>query len=772
MSNPIYFDTETCGLCGPICLIQYAIGEGEVILYEPWKESFVDTLALIDKFCHHPDGVIGFNLVFDWFQIAKLYTMFELFVNKFPDKAYEIPEDYIDVLGVLEKEARDGRCVKPVSACDVMLVARKTTYQSMMNRKNIIIKKIPNALAFPLSQKLETLIPLNDIYFARRKDKHLPKWQLEEIKDQPDFKNIILRFKPSSALKALASDALGVKEAVFFGEISLPKKAFPVELEYAPFALAVSPDYIKTKKWLGAWPEKIQRHINHWHISSQARLYASNDVVYTRALYHYFKDPELGDDDSELTCLVGAARWRGYAIDSERIKKLKQEAILKKKAAPKAPRQVREYLNEVLSPTERLIIRDTTKKVILEEIASWESEECECIENNKGTLFDNTNCTKCKGTGLLPNQAAIRSQAVLDARGAAKEIEIYDKLLLANRFHASFNVIGALSGRMSGSGGGINPQGINKQKKVRSCFPLAFPGDVLIGGDFVSFEVVLADAAYNDPDLRKQLLSGKSIHGLFGALVYPGMSYEDIMKTKGTSDDKYTRAKSGLFAVLYGGTSYTLKTRLGIEEKAAEEGYQRFTNTYRTVGSERTKIANKFQSMSQLNGIGSRVQWRDPEEYVVSLFGFKRFFTLENKICKALFDLAENPPKEWTKLKITVVRRDRDQTVSGAVRSALFACAFAIQAQNIRIAINHVIQSSGATLTKKLQRRIWDLQPPGINEWLIQPCNIHDEVLTPSKPKMVPVVRKVVDDFVEEHKKVVPLLEMEWKNFMNNWSEK
>ena len=50
--------------------------------------------------------------------------------------------------------------------------------------------------------------------------------------------------------------------------------------------------------------------------------------------------------------------------------------------------------------------------------------------------------------------------------------------------------------------------------------------------------------------------------------------------------------------------------------------------------------------------------------------GFRRYFTLENKILRALFDLARQPPKEWRNVKLPVIRdikRGRVQTAGGAV---------------------------------------------------------------------------------------------------------
>jgi hypothetical protein len=156
------------------------------------------------------------------------------------------------------------------------------------------------------------------------------------------------------------------------------------------------------------------------------------------------------------------------------------------------------------------------------------------------------------------------------------------------------------------------------------------------------------------------------------------------------------------------------------------------------------------------------------------MYGFRRYFTLENRIIKALFDLGEKPPQAWTKVRVKVCRRiDRgDQTASGAVRSALFGAAFGVMSGIIRAAKNHKIQSAGASITKALQRRIWDLQPSGVNDWLVQPMNIHDEIMNPSHPSVVKNVEKVVNNFVEETRPKVPLVAIDWKSNLNSWADK
>jgi DNA polymerase I-like protein with 3'-5' exonuclease and polymerase domains len=215
-----------------------------------------------------------------------------------------------------------------------------------------------------------------------------------------------------------------------------------------------------------------------------------------------------------------------------------------------------------------------------------------------------------------------------------------------------------------------------------------------------------------------------------------------------------------------------MKERLGIPIEQGQKADEMFENRFRIVALERRKITDKFQSMRQVAGIGSRIEWNEPAEYIESIFGYRRYFTLENKICKTLFQLAEDPPKAWTALKINVVRRDRDQSVSGATRSALFAAAFQIQGNASRAAGNHLIQSSGATITKALQNKIWGLQPSGINDWVVSILNVHDELKITSKSKVIPKIKSIVTQFITEYKKKVPLLEIDWSDKLESWADK
>jgi hypothetical protein len=752
----IFVDSETVGLCGPAILLQYAENDNEITFYHFWKRSVQESLELIEWLMNYKDGLIFFNAVFDHFQLCKIYTMFLLAKNK--DKVPDIEE-----MKSVEKEARDGPCLKPYSIFDVFLHARKTSFQSTMERKDIVVRRVPTTLAFQLCNELNKRIPLKDIYFARKKDRK--RWEVVDT-PQNEWKNVVLKFAASSGLKALAVDALGVppEEILYYSDFDrgLPKVH---ELHYRPFG--------------GNWPRIIQQYIDHWWEADReknvAYKYAANDIIYLRELYKYFESPPMNDNDSVLACLVAAVRWKGYNLDIKKIHDLRKrlanlirEDPFDPNHIPSAPIQAKAYIAQAMEPAERIIFENngSTKKVILKEII--------------------------EGDG----PAAERAQNVVRVRDAKYKIMLLDKLLQAGRFHADLKIIGTLSGRMGGGSGktGINPQGIPREKEIRECFTFATEGYTLCGGDEESFEVALAAAKYGDPGLTEVLSkcwkcgyqykigefllercpecgekdSRTKLHALYGMKLFPGMTYEEVRKDKG----KYTRAKSCVFSKIYGGDWQTMVQKYGISEHEARMADYKFNQDYPEIEKARKKTQGMFQSMSQPEGLGTKVVWKEPVDKIESMLGFPRYFTLENMICKALFDLAEHIPSTWRDVKIPVTRKDRVQMVSGAVQSALFACAFNIQAQNMRAAENHTIQSTGAQITKSIQVEIWKHQPVGINPWIVAPLNVHDEIITPVKKGYEDLVKQTVLEKNESYRELISLICINWKIGLSDWGEK
>lgn len=760
----IFYDTETCGLHGVAVLLQYAEDDGPITLVDLWFEPVGKTLKLIEHFMSHEGGLVGFNLTFDHFHLQKLYNMFSLLLEIAGPEA--IPFGYVEALAELEPTARDGKCLKPVKALDLMLHARKGPFQSLMARKPIFVRRVPTQLAYYLRTELEKRVKLDEIYFARCKVKPEHQWQIKDVLDvngqvNPNFKHIMLDFKAGGGLKPLCEhlfgkDRFGHARSIF-KEVAISKKLTPKDkgTGFAPYAKAFEKAPYKT-----TWPAFVSHHALHWKTNEAARQYAYDDVVDTRNLYKYFASQEpdgvlnLGDTDSELACMAGSVRWRGFPINVKALKALKAEALERVKTTPRKPAAVREWLSEVMSPAEISILEldKSTKKQVLIEIGKLCGEDGE------------------------RHPAADRADKILEARKAKYEINFYNKLIQAGRLHPSFEIIGAKSTRMSGRGGDLNSQGIKKDKKVRGCFTLHNPkrGERLCGGDFKSFEVAIAVADYNDPILYDELKSGKKIHGLFGTLCFPKMTYEQIVATDGApgDGDYYTKAKSGLFALIYGGNEETLRTRLNVQIDDAKAALSRFRHKYKGVAAAQDRIRDAFGSMRQPGGIGTKVEWHEPEDYMESMLGFRRFFTLENQICKIIFELGNKPPASWKTIKIQVMRRDRVQSGIGATQSALYGAAFQIQASNMRAAGNHRIQSTGAQITKELQNNIWKHQPSGIHDWLVQPMNIHDEVLCRTDERIVDEVSKTVSTTVESFRPVVPMIGMDWKTTLENWAGK
>lgn len=751
-----FFDCETVGFHSPMVLFQYAIDNGPVQLWNIWYEPIDDTIDLFDAVLLCSEGIVGFNLAFDWFHVCQTYTTLLKLRDMVGGEA--LPINHVNEYVICEREARGpgNLCIKPKAACDLMLWARKNEYQVTMRRKPIRIRRVPYFIAQELADEVKhRLSALNKKNILNVDVKVMePKGRSKSDPNGIRLADLEIQFKSSGSLKSLAANLLcgpgqplEGKQVLVMGDVGVHKKFRPVEYGYDPVA----------QQGVLGWPLVLDEHVALWGFNQNARQYATDDVLYTRGIYEAFNRPKLGDTDSNLACMVGAVRWRGYALDLPAMNKLRDETFVRMDKAPRDPGTVRRYLSEVLDEFEISIIEESTKKTVLEELSKWKD-----------------------------HPVSSRASEVLDSRKAKFEKSIYDKFCKATRFHASFKVIGTLSSRMSG-GDDLNAQGINRNPAVRKCFPLADDGLILCGGDFDSFEVGLGDAVFADPALRTFLLSKESppIHSLFGSFIWPDLTIEQVTKSKKAEFpdiDYYTTAKSGLFATfLYGGNATTMKKKLEIDEvdgqRAIDEMYRRFPGAQLFV----TRNFERFCSLKQEGGIGSIITYQEPEDYAETRMGDRRYFTLENAVIKILFDLAQKLPQEIKEKasQIKVMRnRPRDgeagrtQSGDGACMTACFAAAFGLQGVVQRAGNNHYIQSYGARLAKELQAAIWAVQPAGATDWLVQPMNIHDEIMCPTHPTVVDTVAKIVNNKIAEFREFVPCIGMTWKTHMPTWADK
>lgn len=727
----IYFDTETAGFVGPIVITQWAADDGPVHVQHAWRVPVRESLELIEKIAD--SQICGFNLSFDMYMINKQYNVLRLF------------EDCSSLPTIAEwkaKELRGSRealCVKPVAALDLYLYALRGPLQVLLDRDDVRIKRVPRVLAELLCRELSERVHLDNIFF-----KYGESWFVDD-EDDADYPDIILKFGATAALKPIVQYVLKLDVVDF----PVPEELRTKDDKKGKSSTTWFPWHVRRE-----WLEKLPGLIEFW-MDPKALHYAEEDIRHLQRLRHHWGNPDAGDDDSTLACSVAAARWRGFALDRDAAKPLWESQIELARSAPRSPNAVKAGLMPYLSDVERLAV-DNTRADTLEAIIHW---------NNDGTRTG----LNADGSAIVgDHRAAAFAHSVTTARTAEKRANLAGKLWRVGSFHPDFKVLGAKSARMSGAGG-LNAQGIDNWDPMRSLFLFAFPGEALSGGDFISFEPYIGDAVYNDPALRADLRSGKKIHGLFGEMAYE-MDYSIVVANK-NAGSIYDRAKKGYLAFSYGAQAFKLSKVLDLEEKAVQTFFMKLGQRYPQMLAYRERRAMEFCSMRQPKGIGTKVEWHKPADHVESLLGDRRYFTLENQICKALFELAQNTPEEFFKVgRFQVKRRDRTQTATGATQSALYAAAFGIQGSNMRAALNHEIQSTGARITKATQRRVEDLQPSGIHAFIVRTMQVHDEILV-VHDNIPDMVYAAVSASIDYYRPKIPLLAIDWRRRLRTWAD-
>lgn len=734
-----FYDTETVGFHGMAVILQYAKDEGEIKIHDIWSEEIGKTLDLIEDMME--TGVCGYNLAFDHFHLSKLYTAFELLPRT------QRPESIVHDVYLAEEQGRFGKCLKPYEAVDLMMHVRKSKFQQGMRPPEFRINKVHASLTKDVVNYLNATTHV-DPYLHQSEE---PIWHAEIIKDKKgnwkdkDFRNVIGRLKPSTGLKSICANIFNLPTHSF--QEVMPEFK-PVELGYVPYAKGIvdmdgwptnTPPEALKKDYCGTWPLYIQHYKLHWK-RSLPRKYASDDVKWTRKLYHYFDDPSE-TVDSALCCAVASARWRGFDLDLDKLRDLKDGLEDEINREIIAPSKSQRYLMAAMDPFEqKRFMNDEsmdggTSAPVLEILSNWKEPCDDCLEAER------EQCENCD-----EHIVAVRAKEIIKSRKLNAKQRMFKKLLLSSRLHPSYNVIGTKTSRMSGTGG-LNPQGIDRSDEMRECFTLAGEGQFLMGGDFSGFELTIADAVYKDVAWHEMLLSGKKAHGVFGADLY-GLTYEEVMSNKAL----YSKAKSALFLLLYGGTPEGMAYKLQIPLDRAKVAEAKFFQRYPEFLKRRTEILNDFRPLKD------DFSWQEPLSYIESFFGHKRYYDLEWDICRILYncDIKGND--------VMCERTEgRRQTPANALKSALLGCIKKIQKKASGSAINHIIQSPGGDICKTIQKSIYDLQPMGISDWKVQTMNVHDEIVcVVHDQSYMPIVEKTVYNKINELKEKVPLISMDW----------
>lgn len=289
-------------------------------------------------------------------------------------------------------------------------------------------------------------------------------------------------------------------------------------------------------------------------------------------------------------------------------------------------------------------------------------------------------------------------------------------------------------------------------------------------------EVVLAAIIYQDDVLLNDIRSGMDLHTLNTVTLhakFKGMEYGEaisIRKDKAHPqhdlfEKSRTEIKAVTFGVLYGAEAPKIAETLEISEPEAKELVDAFYEKYFGVRQFKDKVEMLFCT-------GDTTTWNKNSVEVMQskindALGHTRSWTLE----KAVADLFWRASDEkflpaWTNEE-KIVRQEKkgEQTVANAVRSSMLGAALTIQKSVARQAINSMVQSVGAQLTKRLQVKVY-------RENLIPIMQVHDELQIPKGYEdRFEASSKSCENFVEEYGKQFENLGFKLER-TERWSDK
>lgn len=160
---------------------------------------------------------------------------------------------------------------------------------------------------------------------------------------------------------------------------------------------------------------------------------------------------------------------------------------------------------------------------------------------------------------------------ILDYRSLAKLKSTYtDSLKSAiypksGRVHTSFNMVGAITGRLSSTDPNLQniPIRTEEGRKIRNCF-IAEAGNVLISADYSQIELRLLAHVGNIPQLKQAFIDGKDIHAATASEMF------NVPLDEMTSEIR-RRAKAINFGIIYGQSAFTFAQQLGISRTQAKD---------------------------------------------------------------------------------------------------------------------------------------------------------------------------------------------------------
>lgn len=461
-------------------------------------------------------------------------------------------------------------------------------------------------------------------------------------------------------------------------------------------------------------------------ITEQQIIYAANDVLYLEDIYNKqmakvreFNEEKVYKLECDVLPVVAMMEYTGIYLNPEECKRLMKVAEEKREVVGE------EILNTILNNAiknvkygnalefaEALLITDGTKtkrdRKALESITDpqyvleWAKKNfnlgssfqlktgLNLILKPKKIVLENTNE---KTIEQYKNKHPIIN-TVFEYREYDKRITTYGQSFLdainpvTNSVHTDYLDIGAATGRFSSTN--PNMQNIPRESEYRGMFQ-ARPGYTFISCDYNQQEYRLAGAITHEPAIISAYQAGKDMHTKTGALLN-NVSLEEVTKTQRFD------AKTVNFAMIYWTSVYGLRYTIKSTTEKAQWVYDTFTNGYPIFCAFRDMAAEKIWELG----------------YSTTLLGRRRWNLPKPKFADS---------KEFLKFKQRVMREG----------------------------FNHIIQGTGADITKMAMVKIFKENPFG--EALRILLTIHDEVLVEVKDEIVKEATKFIEDcmmFVEQ----------------------
>lgn len=182
---------------------------------------------------------------------------------------------------------------------------------------------------------------------------------------------------------------------------------------------------------------------------------------------------------------------------------------------------------------------------------------------------------------------------ILEYRTLAKLKSTYTDNLKAainpktNRVHTSYNMVGAITGRLSSTDPNLQniPIRTEEGRKIRHCF-IAEANNVLISADYSQIELRLLAHVGDIEQLKRAFVENLDIHAMTASEMF------NVPMAEMTSDIR-RRAKAINFGIIYGISAFGLARQLGISNGQAKEYIE--TYFHRFPG-----IRDYMESMKQM----------------------------------------------------------------------------------------------------------------------------------------------------------------------------